>query len=209
MKINVCDHLQVNLTSKQALRLYNATKAQYKSIEQFLAAEWSNLLDRVLGPTNITLQPDTGSRRWSHYLNDTQAMMEQFVSRASQTWEKLMNISDSFIEMPPAMKKAERKVMKNLNKLAKGLSDGLDSVKAKFGNGWNKGKPKNQTPQHSKDSETNGDKKPQHPGSQSANSTPPPGSRKPQQSRKRRDSNFNIRFEQLYKVMKSSDKLEQ
>lgn len=143
ININVCDQLKVNLTSKQALRIFNATKAGYQGVEQFLIREWNALLDRILPPVGAAPEPEPRERKWESYLNQTQVVIEQLVGEASRTWEKLMNVSGDFMELPPAVRKAKKKVAKGMDKLAKGLSNGFEKVRAGIKKGFGSNNKRN------------------------------------------------------------------
>jgi len=46
--INLCDKLNVNLTTEQVLRIYNATKMNHHELGDLIGQEWSRIRQEVL-----------------------------------------------------------------------------------------------------------------------------------------------------------------
>lgn len=120
------------MTSTQLLRLYNASRDKYRSIEEFVLSEWKNLSAEFLGDVNATTLNAFDPKLWQQYLNETRASLSGVLESFNSTWEEIKNLTHTVIE--PAAAEAgkpgfHRKVQKKLSKVAKTIHKGFNHVK--------------------------------------------------------------------------------
>lgn len=129
--LNVCDKLTVNITSLQLLRLYNASKQQYKSVEAFVLAEWKAISDEFRTSLNGSNFP-FDQTMWRQYLNETQSAFSSFLWSFNSTLEDIKNFSQTVLEPGSAQQKPgfQKKLQRKLSKVAKTVQKGFNHVKS-------------------------------------------------------------------------------
>ena len=130
VSLNFCEKLKVNITSDQLLRLYNASKEQYRTVQEFVLKEWRSIREVIrsnLNDTDFAFDPTL----WQKYLAETQNAFSTFLESFNSTMESMSNFSENVAEPEsharPGLKK---RLQKRLSKVAKTVQKGFNHVKS-------------------------------------------------------------------------------
>ena len=130
VSLNFCEKLKVNITSDQLLRLYNASKEQYRTVQEFVLKEWRSIREVIrsnLNDTDFAFDPTL----WQKYLTETQNAFSTFLESFNSTMESMSNFSENVAEPEsPARPGLKKRLQKRLSKVAKTVQKGFNHVKS-------------------------------------------------------------------------------
>ena len=130
VSLNFCEKLKVNITSDQLLRLYNASKEQYRTVQEFVLKEWRSIREVIrsnLNDTDFAFDPTL----WQKYLTETQNAFSTFLESFNSTMESMSNFLETVAEPEsPARPGLKKRLQKKLSKVAKTVQKGFNHVKS-------------------------------------------------------------------------------
>ena len=130
VSLNFCEKLKVNITSDQLLRLYNASKEQYRTVQEFVLEEWRSIREVIrsnLNDTDFAFDPTL----WQKYLTETQNAFSTFLESFNSTMESMSSFSENVAEPEsPARPGLKKRLQKRLSKVAKTVQKGFNHVKS-------------------------------------------------------------------------------